>query len=104
VLEISSIALASATLPVVFTATLCALATIVILMIAAINMMRRIEANKTTIFINDNFRNQKYLRESVIGFKSYSMAVAGYSAEKTSQQKFQRILSPAFNSTIVAIR
>jgi hypothetical protein len=63
VLDISSMALASAELPVVFTATLCAFAIIVKLIIAEIRTILRIVANKTILFINNYFKNQNYMHD-----------------------------------------
>jgi hypothetical protein len=60
-LDTSSIALASAVLPVVFTATFCAFTIAVKLMIAVIKMILRIVADKTILFINNFFYELKIL-------------------------------------------
>jgi hypothetical protein len=89
-LEISSMALASAGVPVVFTATLCAFTIIVKLMIVVTRIILRIVANKKTLFINNYFMNQKYQSASVIGLKYYSKVITDYSAEKISEMKINQ--------------
>jgi hypothetical protein len=75
-------ALASAELPVEFTATLCAFTKIVKAIRTVMIIILRTVVNRTILFINNYFMNQKYRHDQKMIFKYYSKAVGDYCAEK----------------------
>ena len=67
-------------------------------------MILKTVANKTMLFINNYFMDQKYKRVSITAFKYYSKAIADYSAEILFEKKNDPIIFLTTYSTIDAIR